>query len=121
MPVYMNGKKVKDLYYGGRKIKEAWYQGKKVYSSFTLPPQWEASKAAQYQPGDEVYAIFGPYYPGVYLFRRTSTEYNRFAHREADLKPSVSASGARSTVFWEHIGTVQTDPFPPEGYDSRLS
>lgn len=33
MPVYMNGKKIKEIWYGGRKIKEAWYQGKKVYSS----------------------------------------------------------------------------------------
>lgn len=33
MPIYMNGKKIKDLHYQGQKIKEAWYEGKKVYSS----------------------------------------------------------------------------------------
>lgn len=33
MPIYMDGKKIKELHYAGRKIKEAWYNGKKVYSS----------------------------------------------------------------------------------------
>lgn len=33
MPVYVGGRKAKELYFGGRKIKEAWLNGKKVYSS----------------------------------------------------------------------------------------
>lgn len=121
MPIYMNGKKIKDLHYQGRKIKEAWWEGKKVYTSFSLPPQWNRTKAVEYKAGDEVYRIFGPYKPGVHIFRRTSTEYNSFVHREYDLMPSVSAGGARSTQFWEYIGTVQTDPFPPEGFDPTIA
>lgn len=37
MPIYYNGKKIKNVYYGGRKIKEAWYGGRKVYSSQKYP------------------------------------------------------------------------------------
>lgn len=55
MPVYMNGKKVKDLHYAGKKIKEAWFNGKKVYSSG--PPQWVVG--AEYKEGDTVLYMWG--------------------------------------------------------------
>lgn len=37
MPIYYNGKKIKNVYYGGRKIKEAWYGGRKVYTAVVVP------------------------------------------------------------------------------------
>lgn len=36
MPVYHQGRKVKEVYHQGRKVKELWYMGRKVYTSFTL-------------------------------------------------------------------------------------
>lgn len=33
MPVFLGGRKAKELYFGGRKIKEAWLNGKKVFSA----------------------------------------------------------------------------------------
>lgn len=33
MPIYYQGKKIKELYFGGKKIKEAWYGGSKVYGA----------------------------------------------------------------------------------------
>lgn len=57
MPVYLNGKKIKDLHYAGRKIKEAWYNGKKVYSSG--PPVW--TEGAAYDVGDTVLYNWGDY------------------------------------------------------------
>lgn len=33
MPVYHQGRKVKEVYHQGRKVKELWYMGRKVYSS----------------------------------------------------------------------------------------
>lgn len=50
MPIYMNGKKIKDLHYQGKKIKEAWYEGKKVYSSG--PQAWQ--NGVLYRKGDLV-------------------------------------------------------------------
>lgn len=55
MPVYMNGKKIKDLHYAGRKIKEAWFEGKKVFSSG--PQEWK--NGVLYRTGDMVTADQG--------------------------------------------------------------
>lgn len=55
MPIYMNGKKIKDLHYQGKKIKEAWYEGKKVYSSG--PQAWQ--NGVIYRKGDVVTADQG--------------------------------------------------------------
>ena len=33
MPLYHQGKKVKNAWYGGRKVKNAWYGGQKVFAS----------------------------------------------------------------------------------------
>lgn len=35
MPVYHQGRKVKEVYHQGRKVKELWYMGRKIYTSFT--------------------------------------------------------------------------------------
>jgi len=32
VPVFLGGRKAKELYFGGQKTKEAWLNGKKVYS-----------------------------------------------------------------------------------------
>lgn len=39
MPVYLNGKKSKELWFQGRKIKEAWLNGQKVFSGVRIPRQ----------------------------------------------------------------------------------
>lgn len=89
MPVYLNGKKIKDLHYAGRKIKEAWYNGKKVYSSG--PPQWAAG--TQYNQGDTVLVMWG-----------SSKRYFRCKH------PHTAAVGENEPlktslwgVYWEEI------------------
>lgn len=50
MPVYVGGRKAKELYFGGRKIKEAWLNGKKVFSSG--PQAWR--NGVIYRKGDLV-------------------------------------------------------------------
>ena len=117
MPVYMNGKKIKDLHYAGRKIKEAWYEGKKVYTSFTIPPQWEKAKNAQYQAGDEVYTILNLTDPVIYVFRRTDTQFSPIGEIEYDRMPKKETSNPRSTRYWEYVGSFEVDPFPPAGFD----
>lgn len=56
MPIYYQGKKIKELYFGGKKIKEAWYGGSKVYSSGPVhssePEEWVSGK--YYRVGDLV-------------------------------------------------------------------
>lgn len=34
MPIYHQGREVKEVYHQGRKVKEVWYMGGKIYSSF---------------------------------------------------------------------------------------
>lgn len=35
MPIYHQGRKVKEVWHQGRKVKELWHQGRKIYTSFT--------------------------------------------------------------------------------------
>lgn len=120
MPIYMNGKKIKDLHYAGKKIKEAWYNGKKVYSSFTLPPQWNRRKNGEYQAGDEVYSIYSINAPVVYIFRRTGTQFAPIGEIEYDRTPRNESSSPKSTRYWEYVGSFEVDPFPPEGWDASI-
>lgn len=55
MPVYIGGKKVKELHYNGKKVKEAWYGGSKVFSSG--PQEWK--NGVVYRRGDLVTADRG--------------------------------------------------------------
>ena len=34
MPIYHQGRKVKEVYHQGRKVKEIWHMGRKIYASF---------------------------------------------------------------------------------------
>lgn len=34
MPIYHQGRKVKEAYHQGRKVKEIWHMGRKIYTSF---------------------------------------------------------------------------------------
>lgn len=86
MPVYMNGKKIKDLHYVGKKLKEAWFEGKKVYSS--APPQWAVGM--QYNQGDTV--TWGNGRQFRCLFDHTSGE-----------KDTQPIWGNMWNIFWEEI------------------
>lgn len=110
MPIYMGGRKVKDLYYGGRKIKEAWYNGKKVYTSFTLPPSWHGRD--RYKPGDVVYMIDRQYAPGyIFTFRL-----NDDAPYSGSTSPLVSYGNAFDTSDWEFLEKIPVNPYPPANY-----
>lgn len=39
MPIYIKGRKAKEVWFRGRKVKEAWFRGKKVYSAARPPRQ----------------------------------------------------------------------------------
>lgn len=88
MPIYVNGKKIKDLHYAGKKIKEAWYEGKKVYSSG--PPAW--TEGAVYSPGDTVYT-------GVNSKRYFRCIYDHTAVMDENRPGQGSFWG----VYWEEI------------------
>lgn len=110
MPIYMNGKKIKELHYGGRKIKEAWYEGKKVYTSFVIPPQWH--EGGNYQPGDVVYMIDRQYAPGfIFTFRcEEGAVYPGYNG------PSIYYGSVSSGRNWEFLEKVPVDPYPPTNY-----
>lgn len=55
MPVFLGGRKAKELYFGGQKTKEAWLNGKKVFSSG--PQEWQ--NGVLYRRGDLVTADKG--------------------------------------------------------------
>lgn len=59
MPIYHQGRKIKDVYYQGRKVKEIWHMGRKVYSVAPDYPEW--SESGSYQVGDIV-SYRGGYY-----------------------------------------------------------
>ena len=110
MPIYMGGRKIKDLYYGGRKIKEAWYNGKKVYTSFVIPPAWY--EGDDYHPGDVVYMIDRQYAPGfIFTFRRK--EGARFPGYSG---PSLYYGVVNSSSDWEFLEKIPVSPYPPENY-----
>ena len=60
MPIYHQGRKVKEVYHQGRKVKEIWHMGRRVYSSSkpveVMPPMtgdfwaqsWLRGKLAEY-------------------------------------------------------------------------
>jgi len=110
MPIYMNGKKIKDLHYAGRKIKEAWYNGRKVYSSFTIPPSWYYTDS--YKPGDVVYMIDRQYAPG-YIFTFVCKE---GAYSPGYNGPSLYYGSARSDMNWEFLEKIPVTPYPPANY-----
>lgn len=64
MPVYVGGRKAKELYFGGRKIKEAWLNGEKVFSSG--PQAWRIGMT--YRRGDLV-TNSARYSSTVYTFK----------------------------------------------------
>lgn len=72
MPIYYNGRKIKELHYGGRKIKEAYYNGQKVYSAVPSAPEWVPNK--QYRRGDLV-TVDGVTYRA--LFNHMSSSYSK--------------------------------------------
>lgn len=95
MPIYMNGKKIKDLHYAGKKIKEAWYNGRKVYTSFNVPL---FVSGATYNKGDMVYVDLGG--STVYVFR---CNVDGIRASGIDL-PEISGGQGRNNYAWEYIG-----------------
>ena len=50
MPIYIGGRKAKQLWWNGQKIKEAWYNGAKIFTAG--PPAW--TTGTRYSEGDQV-------------------------------------------------------------------
>lgn len=110
MPIYMNGKKIKDLHYGGRKIKEAWYNGRKVYTSFVIPPPWRYGTSSY--EGDLVYDIDRQRAPGyIFIYR---CKVGGFATSQQP--PPLNFGKGEDNYQWEFLEKVPVDPYPPENY-----
>lgn len=89
MPVFLGGRKAKELYFGGRKIKEAWINGNKVYSS--EPPRW--AEGTHYSVGD---VVSHRYWGETHYYRCL---YGHTASKENDEPGWGSFWG----VYWEEI------------------
>lgn len=54
MPIYHQGRKVKEVYHQGRKVKEIWHMGRKIYTSRpveVMPPTPDSSAAQNWLRG----------------------------------------------------------------------
>ena len=140
MPIYHQGRKVKEVHHQGRKVKELWYMGRKIYTSFTprvftvrldpggllSSPSWNTGSVT----GDNtlVQSISGG---GLYLaanatYTRTDGKTsglsaNGAAVRASELIPKgAQLTGTAGTyTFTELAPIVEVMPPTPGDFDAR--